>query len=70
MFDMIQQAIQWQECDVLEHNNIIACGFLDIFCYDGSVLLAKVERKTRDASEQQEQQPLTRAKALAHAVTF
>jgi hypothetical protein len=34
-----------EEYDALEHNNIIACGFLDIFGYNGSLLLAKVERK-------------------------
>jgi len=65
-----------KEYDVLEQKNIMACGFLDIFGYDGSLLLAKVERNSRDAAEEQlEQHPLTRpavsqrATALAHAVT-
>jgi len=61
-----------EEYDALEYKNVTACGFLDVFGYNGSLLLAKVERKSRDVAEQQ---PLTRpatnerAKALVHAVT-
>jgi len=62
-----------EEYDALEHRNAAACCILDIFGYNGSLLLAQVDRKSRVALEQQ--QPLTRpetierAMALAGAVT-
>jgi len=60
-----------EEYDALEHHNATACGVLDVFGYDGSLLLAKVDRKVRATDEQ----PITRsaigerAAALAGAVT-
>jgi hypothetical protein len=60
-----------EEYDAMEHHNATACGVLDVFGYNGSLLLAKVDRKSRATDEQ----PLTRpaigerATALAGAVT-
>jgi hypothetical protein len=60
-----------EEYDALEHHNATACGVLDVFGYNGSLLLARVVRKSRATIEQ----PLTRpaigkrATALAGAVT-
>jgi hypothetical protein len=61
-----------EEYDALEHHNATACGVLDVFGYNGSLLLAKVDRNSRATAEQ----PLTRpaiigerAAALVGAVT-
>ncbi len=60
------------EYDALEYHNAAACGILDILGYDGGLLRAQVDRKSRVVLEQQ---PLTRpgtierATALAGAVT-
>jgi hypothetical protein len=60
------------EYDALEYRNSTACGFLDAFGYNGSLLLSKIDRKPPRVTEQQ---TLTRpaiidkAKALAGAVT-
>ncbi|MFN9983808.1 MAG: hypothetical protein ACK53Y_28035, partial [bacterium] len=47
-----------EEYDALEHCNAAAFCILNIFGYNGSLLLAQVDRKSRVALEQQ--QPLTR----------
>jgi hypothetical protein len=61
-----------EEYDDLEYHNTLACSILDVFGYNGSLLLAKINRKSREAIEQQPHtRPFTleRAKALAGAVT-
>jgi hypothetical protein len=60
------------EYDNLESFNATACTFLDAYGYDGSLLLAHVDRKSREAIEQQPfTRPATseRAMALAGVVT-
>jgi hypothetical protein len=61
-----------EEYDALEYHNSTSCGLLNIFGYNGDLLLARIDRKSREIAEQ----PLTRpaatsemATALAGAVT-
>jgi hypothetical protein len=64
-----------EEYAALEHQNYMACSFLNVYGYNGHLLLARIDRNVT-AKEFTEQQPLTRpinasekAKALAAAVT-
>jgi len=60
-----------EEYCALEYTNALACGLLDVFGYNGSLLSAQVSRKARQIVEQSITRPATmeRAKALASAAT-
>jgi hypothetical protein len=61
-----------EEYKALEYHTATACGFLNVFEYNGSLLLAKVDRKLPRVAEQQTlTRPaiIDRAKALAVSVT-
>jgi hypothetical protein len=61
-----------EEYKALEYSNSTACDFLDVFGYNGSLLLAKNDRKQPRVAEQQTlaRPPISdREKALAVAVT-